>query len=258
VNGRLAEFYGIPGVKGSYFRRIELDDSQSARWGLLGKGALLTISAQPGRTSPVVRGNWVLRTMLGSPAPDPPADVPQLKPHQVDPTGNAAPPSMREQLEQHHANPVCASCHKIMEPIGFAMEPYDAVGHWRTLDGPHPIDAHATLYDGSHVDGPAGVRDMLLRHQDQYLRNVTQALMTYALGRGIEYDDMPTVRSVLHSAANDDYRFRSLIEAIVMNDLFRMNMVPSLDTKGSTLKTQVDEAARPNTLASTLSPGRGR
>jgi hypothetical protein len=99
---------------------------------------------------------------------------------------------------------------------------------------------------------------MLLRHQDQYLRNVTQALMTYALGRGIEYDDMPTVRSVLHSAANDDYRFRSLIEAIVMNDLFRMNMVPSLDTKGSTLKTQVDEAARPNTLASTLSPGRGR
>jgi Protein of unknown function (DUF1592)/Protein of unknown function (DUF1588)/Protein of unknown function (DUF1587)/Protein of unknown function (DUF1585)/Protein of unknown function (DUF1595) len=255
VNGRLAQFYGIPGVQGSFFRRIELDDSQSARWGLLGKGALLTISAQPGRTSPVVRGNWVLRTMLGSPAPDPPADVPQLKPHQVDPTGNAAPPSMREQLEQHHANPVCASCHKIMEPIGFAMEPYDAVGHWRTQDGPHPIDAHATLYDGSHVDGPAGVREMLLRHQDQYLRNVTQALMTYALGRGIEYDDMPTVRSVLHTAAHDDYRFRSLIEAIVMNDLFRMNVVPSLDTRGSTLKTQVDAAARPNIIASTLNPG---
>jgi hypothetical protein len=162
---------------------------------------------------------------------------------------------MREQLEQHHANPVCASCHKIMEPIGFAMEPYDAVGHWRTQDGPHPIDAHATLYDGSHVDGPAGVREMLLRHQDQYLRNVTQALMTYALGRGIEYDDMPTVRSVLHTAAHDDYRFRSLIEAIVMNDLFRMNVVPSLDTRGSTLKTQVDAAARPNIIASTLNPG---
>ncbi|HEV2700402.1 MAG TPA: DUF1592 domain-containing protein [Steroidobacteraceae bacterium] len=255
VNGRLAKFYGIPDVKGSYFRRVELNASQSARWGLLGKGALLTISAQPGRTSPVVRGNWVLRTLLGSPAPDPPADVPQLKPHKVDPTGNAAPPSMREQLEQHHANPVCASCHKIMEPIGFALEPYDAVGHWRTMDGPHPIDATATLYDGSHVDGPAGVRDMLLRHQDQYLRNVTQALMTYALGRGIDYQDMPTVRSVLRAAGHDDYRFRSLIEAIVMNDLFRMNVVPGVDTKGSTLKTQADGAATPNTIASNLSPG---
>jgi hypothetical protein len=255
VNERLALFYGIPGVRGSYFRRVDLDDSQSARWGLLGKGALLTISAQPGRTSPVVRGNWVLRTMLGSPAPDPPADVPTLKPHPVDPAGNTATPSMREQLEQHHANPVCASCHKIMEPIGFAMEPYDAVGHWRTLDGTHPIDAHATFYDGAHVDGPAGVRDLLLRHQDQYLRNVTQALMTYALGRGIEYDDMPTVRSVLRMAAPDDYRFRSLIEALVMNGVFRMNVVPGVDTKGSTLKTQVDEVATPNTIASTVNPG---
>ncbi len=128
---------------------------------------------------------------------------------------------MREQLEQHHANPVCASCHKIMEPVGFALEPYDAVGHWRTLDGTHPIDAHSQLYDGSQADGPEGVRAFLLRHQDQYLRNVTQALMTYALGRGIEYDDMPMVRSVLHSAAHDDYRFDSLIEAIVTSDLFR-------------------------------------
>jgi len=233
VNERLALFYGIPGVKGSYFRRVDLDDSQSARWGLLGKGALLTISAQPGRTSPVVRGNWVLRTMLGSPAPDPPADVPQLKPHPVDAAGNTAVPSMREQLEQHHANPVCASCHKIMEPVGFAMEPYDAVGHWRTMDGNHPIDAHGTLYDGSQVDGPAGVRDLLMRYQDQYLRNVAQALMTYALGRGIEYDDMPTVRTVLRTAAHDDYRMKSLIEAIVMNDVFRMNVVPSVGTQGS-------------------------
>jgi Protein of unknown function (DUF1592)/Protein of unknown function (DUF1588)/Protein of unknown function (DUF1587)/Protein of unknown function (DUF1585)/Protein of unknown function (DUF1595) len=233
VNERLALFYGIAGVKGSYFRRVDLDDSQSARWGLLGKGALLTISAQPGRTSPVVRGNWVLRTMLGSPAPDPPADVPQLKPHPVDAAGNTAAPSMREQLEQHHANPVCASCHKIMEPVGFAMEPYDAVGHWRTMDGNHPIDAHGTLYDGSQVDGPAGVRDLLMRHQDQYLRNVAQVLMTYALGRGIEYDDMPTVRAVLRTAAHDDYRMKSLVEAIVMNDVFRMNVVPSVVTKGA-------------------------
>ena len=225
VDGRLAQFYGIPGVRGSYFRRIELDDSQSARFGLLGKGAILTITAQPGRTSPVVRGNWVLRTMLGSPAPDPPANVPQLKAHPVDPAGNETPPSMREQMEQHRADPVCAACHKIMEPVGFALEPFDAVGHWRTLDGSRPIDAHSQLYDGTKVDGPAGVRAFLLRHQDQYLRNITQALMTYALGRGIDYGDMPMVRSVLRTASHDDYRFRSLIEAIAMSDLFRMNVV---------------------------------
>jgi hypothetical protein len=223
VNERLALFYGIPGVRGSYFRRIDLNDSQSARFGLLGKGAILTITAQPGRTSPVVRGNWVLRTMLGSPAPDPPANVPQLKPHPADPAGNESPPSMREQMEQHRADPVCAACHKIMEPVGFALEPFDAVGHWRTLDGTRPIDAHSQLYDGTPVDGPAGVRAFLLRHQDQYLRNITQALMTYALGRGIDYGDMPMVRSVLRTAAHDDYRFRSLIEAIAMSDLFRMN-----------------------------------
>ena len=227
VNERLALFYGIPGVRGSYFRRVELDDSQDARFGLLGKGAILTITAQPGRTSPVVRGNWVLRTLLGTPAPDPPANVPALKAHAADPAGNAVQPTMREQMEQHRADPVCAACHRIMEPVGFALEPFDAVGHWRTLDGTRPIDAHSQLYDGSPVDGPAGVRAFLLRHQDQYLRNVTQALMTYALGRGIDYGDMPMVRRVLHTAARDDYRFRTLIETIAMSDLFRMNVIPA-------------------------------
>ena len=259
VNGRLAQFYGIPGVRGSYFRRVELDDSQSARVGLLGKGALLMITAQPGRTSPVVRGNWILRTMLGSPAPDPPADVPQLKPHPVDPAGNASPPTLRQQMEQHHTDPVCASCHKIMEPIGFALEPFDAVGHWRTQDGARPIDAHSQLYDGTSVDGPAGVRAFLLRHQEQYLRNVTQALMTYALGRGIEYDDMPMVRSVLHTAARDDYRFKALIEAVVMSDLFRMNVAFGTGDKGATLHTQVNGSAGGTTTAtastSALDPG---
>jgi hypothetical protein len=239
VNERLALFYGIPGVRGSYFRRIDLEDTQSARFGLLGKGAILTITAQPGRTSPVVRGNWVLRTMLGSPAPDPPADVPQLKAHPVDPAGNESPPSMREQMEQHRADPVCAACHKIMEPVGFALEPFDAVGHWRTLDGTRPIDAHSQLYDGTPVDGPAGVRAFLLRHQDQYLRNITQALMTYALGRGIDYGDMPMVRSVLRTAAHDDYRFRSLIEAIAMSDLFRMNVVPAPAPTSTTTDTTI-------------------
>jgi hypothetical protein len=254
VNGVLAQFYGIPGVRGSYFRRIELDDSQNARYGLLGKGALMMITAQPGRTSPVVRGNWVLRTMLGAPAPDPPADVPALKPHPVDAAGNSSPPTLRQQMEQHHANPVCASCHKIMEPIGFALEPFDAVGHWRTMDGTRPIDAHSQLYDGTPVDGPAGIRAFLVRHQEQYLRNVTQALMTYALGRGIEYDDMPMVRSVLHTAAHDNYRFKGLIEAVVMSDLFRMNVAPGTGDNGATLHTKVIGSGGSTTTSTTATP----
>ncbi|MGB6451633.1 MAG: DUF1592 domain-containing protein [Steroidobacteraceae bacterium] len=224
VNDRLAMLYGIPGVKGSYFRRVVLGPSESMRWGLLGKGAILAITSHPDRTSPVVRGNWVLRTMLGSPAPDPPANVPQLKPKPHDPAGNSRPPTMRELMEQHRANPVCASCHKMMDPIGFALETFDAIGRWRTEDSGTPIDTRSRLYDGGTVDGPAGVRAFLLRHEPQYLRNVVENLMTYALGRGIEYNDMPTVRSVLHETSGDDYRLRSLIEAVAMSDVFRMNV----------------------------------
>jgi len=224
VNQRLAMLYGIPGIKGSYFRRIVLGPSMSSRWGLLGKGAILAITSHPDRTSPVVRGNWVLKTLLGTPAPDPPPNVPALKPHAHDAAGNDHAPTMRERMEQHHANPACASCHKIMEPIGFALETFDAIGRYRTEDGDTPIDARSVLYDGTQVTGPAGVRDFLLRHQAQYLRNVTENLMTYALGRGIEYDDMPTVRSVLHDAGRDDYRLRSLIEAVAMSEVFRMNV----------------------------------
>lgn len=227
VNERLAMLYGIPRIKGSYFRRVTLDQSQSMRWGLMGKGAILTITSQPGRTSPVVRGNWVLRTLLGTPAPDPPPNVPALKPHATDAAGNSRPPSMRAQMELHRANPVCAACHKIMDPIGFALEPFDAIGRWRTEDGGNPIDGKSQLYDGSMVDGPAGVRAFLLRHQDQYLRNVTQALMTYAVGRGMEYDDMPMVRRVLQAAARQQYRLPALIEAVALSDLFRMNVVPA-------------------------------
>jgi hypothetical protein len=224
VNDRLAMLYGLPGVKGSYFRRIVFDDSQSARWGLLGKGAILAITSHPDRTSPVVRGNWVLRTLLGSPAPDPPPNVPALTPKPTDPAGNSRPPTMRELLNQHHANPTCASCHRIMEPIGFALEPFNAIGRFRTEDNGSPIDARSRLYDGTEVDGPAGVRAFLLRHQQQYLRNVVQNLMTYALGRGLEYNDMPTVRAVLHETSGDGYRLRDLIEAIAMSDVFRMNV----------------------------------
>ncbi|HTY50696.1 MAG TPA: DUF1592 domain-containing protein, partial [Steroidobacteraceae bacterium] len=240
VNGRLAEHYGIPGVRGSYFRRVKLDDSLSMRWGLIGKGALLTISSSPARTSPTIRGNWVLRTLIGVPAPDPPADVPKLTAGPGDAAGNSRPPSMREQMVRHRANAVCASCHKIMDPIGFALEPFDAIGHWRTEDNGNPIDTRSVLYDGAPVDGPAGVRAFLLRHQEQYLRNFTEALMTYALGRGIEYTDMPVVRSVLRTAGRNDYRIRSLVEAIVMSDLFRMNVAAGSPSEIEPLRMQVD------------------
>jgi hypothetical protein len=237
VNGRLARFYGIPGVKGSYFRRVQLDRTESSRWGLLGKGAILTISSQPGRTSPVIRGNWVLRNLIGVPAPDPPANVPALPVHMGDPAGNAKIPSMREQMEQHRSDPRCQGCHKLMDPIGFALEPFDAIGQWRSQDAGNPIDTHSQMYDGTPVDGPDGVRTFLLKHQDQYLRNVTQNLLTYALGRGVEYDDMPAVRRVLHAAAADNYRLKSLITAVVLSDNFRMNVVAEAPTVIKTADT---------------------
>jgi len=243
VNERLARHYGIAGVRGSYFRRIKLDSSQSARWGLLGKGAVLTVSSQPGRTSPVIRGNWVLRTLIGVPAPDPPANVPALPVKVADAAGNTRLPSMRQQLEQHRSNPACQGCHKLMDPIGFALEPFDAIGTWRTEDAGNPIDTAGRLYDGVAVDGPAGVRQFILRHQDQYLRTVTRNLLTYALGRGVEYDDMPTVRSVLHAAAGNGYRLKDLIEAIALSDVFRMNVVPPPDGgQGAPAQTKIASA----------------
>jgi hypothetical protein len=249
VNERLARFYGIPGIRGSDFRRVKLDESQSARWGLLGKGAILTVSSQPGRTSPVIRGNWVLRNLIGVPAPDPPANVPALPAKSADAAGNTKLPSMREQMEQHRSNPACQGCHKLMDPIGFALEPFDAIGRARLEDGGNPIDAHGVMYDGTPVDGPAGVRTFLLRHQDQYLRNVTQNLMTYALGRGVGYGDMPAVRNILHTTASDGYRLKSLIEAIALSDNFCMNVAPASDAG-----TVADLPAKSGTAAVPPSP----
>jgi hypothetical protein len=154
--------------------------------------------------------------------------VPALEAKAADAAGNTKLPSMREQLSEHRANPACQGCHKLMDPIGFALEPFDAIGRWRTEDAGNPIDARDQMYDGTPVNGPADIRDFLVKYRDQYLSNVTQNLLTYALGRGVEYDDMPTVRKVLHTAKSDDYRLKSLIEGIVMSDIFRMNAVPAV------------------------------
>ena len=247
LNERLAEHYGIPGVKGSYFRRVELDQSQSDRWGLIGKGAILSAVSYPNRTSPTKRGNWILRYIIGVAAPDPPADVPQLKAKPPDAAGNSKPPSMRQQMTEHRADPVCAGCHKMMDPIGFALEPFDAVGGFRLKDGDSRIDTKSTMYDGSAVDGPAGVRAFLLRHQDQYLRNVMTNLMTYALGRGMEYDDMPTMRALLKTASKDNYRLRGMIETVAMSDLFRMNVAAGGEPEKTTppVKSALTRTAKP-------------
>jgi hypothetical protein len=237
VNERLAKHYGIPGVKGSEFRRVKLEGPLAARQGLLGKGAVLTISSQPGRTSPVIRGNWVLRTLLGTPAPDPPAVVPALPSRSGDVAGNAKIPTMRESLAEHRNKPQCSGCHKLMDPIGFALEPFDAIGRWRTEDAGQPIDSHDVMYDGTKVDGPAGIRTFLLKYQDQYVRNVTQNLLTYALGRGVEYDDMPTVRRLVQASSSDGYKLKTLIEAIATSDIFAMNATPDPDADKGTDKS---------------------
>ncbi|MGH9645425.1 MAG: DUF1592 domain-containing protein, partial [Bryobacteraceae bacterium] len=224
VNERLAKQYGIPNIYGSQFRRVTLPPELDIRRGLLGKGALLTVTSNAARTSPVARGKWFLQTFLGISPPDPPPNVPAIKDKPVDSTGNTRVPTMRETMELHHTSPVCASCHKIFEPIGLALENFDAVGTWRTQDGDNPIDASGVLVDGTKVDGVVSLRDMLVRRSDQFARVVTEKLMTYSLGRGVEYQDMPLVRSIVRDSAANDYRFSAIVMGIVKSPSFQMDM----------------------------------
>jgi mono/diheme cytochrome c family protein len=222
VNERLAAHYGIPHVYGSNFRRVELPPELDARRGLLGQASLLTISSQPQRTSPVGRGKTIMQTFLGVSPPEMPANVViNLKA-----TGNvhgAGQPSMREQMEMHRKQEPCASCHKIMDPIGFSMENFDAVGHWRTMDGESPVDTKGVLVDGSKLDGVRDMREALLRYSPQFVRVITEKLLIYGLGRGTEYYDMPLVRSIVHDAGRNNYKFSSLVLGVVKSDAFQMN-----------------------------------
>jgi hypothetical protein len=231
VDERLATHYGIPGVRGSRFRRIELADHPERR-GLLGKGSLLTVTSQPGRTSPVIRGNWVLGNLIGVPAPDPPPDVPDIEPQPADVAGNLRMPTIREQMERHRDDPVCASCHMMMDPIGFALEPFDAVGRLREEDGGAPINAADVMYDGAPISGPADLRDFILRYREQYVRNVAERMMTYAVGRAMTYRDMPEVRAVVREAAGGGYRFQDLILAVARSDAFQLNTRPTAADAG--------------------------
>ena len=217
VNQRLAEHYGIPRVYGSQFRRVAVADVN--RRGLLGQGSLLTVTSYPNRTSVVQRGKWILENLLGTPPPPPPPEgVPELK---EAPHGKRL--SMREQMQVHRVNPTCAACHARMDPIGFALENYDAVGRWRSEDAGTPIDASGQLPDGTTFEGPAGLSRLLLtRYRDDFVRTATEKLLTYALGRGVEYYDAPTIRSIDRDAERDNYRMASLILAIVRSAPFQM------------------------------------
>ncbi len=217
LNERLARHYGILNVKGNRFRRVELP-ADSHRGGLLGQGSILTVTSYPDRTSPVVRGKWILENLLGTPPPPPLPNVPPLKP----PSFAGKVLTMRERIAAHRNSPVCASCHSMMDPLGLALEHFDGVGKWRALDDSGaPIDASGALPDGTKFDGADGLRNALLS-SDRFLSTLSEKMLTYALGRGLEYYDMPAVRVIVRDAARDDYRFTSLIRAIVESAPFQM------------------------------------
>ena len=215
VNEKLADFYGIPGVKGTDFRRVDL--SNTPRGGVLTQASVLTVSSYATRTSPVLRGKWILENMLNSPIPPPPPNVPALDEAKIGASG-----SMRTQMEAHRANPVCASCHSKMDPLGFAFENFDAIGHWRTQDGKFPIDSSGTLPDGRTFKGPEELKTLLKNDRAQFVECVTDKLLTYALGRGLERYDRPTVKQISAHIATQDYKFSNLVLEIVNSLPFQM------------------------------------
>ena len=216
VNERLARHYGIQGIYGSRFRKVIVPNLEQ-RGGLLGHGGLLAISSYPTRTSPVLRGKWLLDTIFGAPAPTPPADVPPL-PERGE-GGNTT--SVRDRLERHRQAPACAACHATIDPPGFALENFDGLGAWRNVDEfGNPIDATATMPNGVEVQGMTGLRTLLLQQPEQFAATVTEKLLSYALGRALGYYDKPTVRAIVQDAAVDDYRWSSLVLGIVKSPAF--------------------------------------
>ena len=217
LNERLARFYGVPAVYGAQFRRVELG-ADSERGGVLGDGSILIATSHPNKTSPVLRGKWILENLLGDPPPPPPANVPALD----EKAGGSEHATMRQQMEQHRANAACAGCHVRMDPLGFALENYDAIGRWRSRDGAIAINAAGSLPDGSQFSGPAGLRKLLESHSDEFLRTATEKLLTYALGRTLEPCDEPEVRGSLSGAQKEQYRLSAQVLGIVDSAPFQM------------------------------------
>jgi hypothetical protein len=218
VDERLAKHYGMEGIHGSRVRRVSLAANDPRR-GLLGQGSVLTVTSAANRTSPVVRGKWVLDNVLGMPPPQPP---PGVETNLEKDAAQVKVTSLRQRLEMHRANAVCASCHKVMDPIGLSLENFDHVGKWRTTDGKTPIDAKAQLVDGTTLDGPLSLRRALLERSDVFATVATEKLLTYASGRAVQYQDMPAVRAIIREAAREKYRFSSLVIGIVKSTPFQM------------------------------------
>ena len=218
VNARLARHYGIPNITGNDFQRVTVGDE---RRGLLGKGSVLLLTSVADRTSPVMRGKWVMEVIMGSPPPPPPPNVPGLE--ETKAAGATRMLTVRERMEQHRANPACRSCHRVIDPLGLALENFDVTGKWRIKDNGAPVDPTGELYDGTPMDGPAGLRRALLKHQDVFVLSFTESLFIYALGRRIEAEDMPLVRRIVREASAQDLKIGAFVQAIVKSPAFRMS-----------------------------------
>ncbi|HEY7447015.1 MAG TPA: DUF1592 domain-containing protein [Vicinamibacterales bacterium] len=228
VNERLARHYGIPNVYGTRIRRVRLTDEN--RRGLLGHASILTVTSYPNRTSPVLRGKWILENIMGTPPPAPPPNVPALE--ETPDHGKAL--TVRERTEEHRKNPACASCHRVMDPLGFSLENFDAVGRWRTKEAAGAVDASGQLANGTNITGPVSLRQALMKRPDQFVGTMTEKMLTYALGRGLEYYDMPVVRAIVRQAERQEYRFSALVTGIVTSPPFQLRAA----TEGSRLKAQ--------------------
>jgi hypothetical protein len=223
LNERVALHYGITDIKGDEFRPVEL--KESARWGLLGKGAILMAAAYPNRTSPVLRGSFILKYLQGVPPANPPPNVPTLDDKDI---GTTKALTVRQLMAKHRASPTCSSCHAVMDPLGFALENFDATGMWRDNDrfAGTPIDSAGELPDGTKLNGPDDLRNALLRRPEQFVQTMVENLLTYAMGRTREYYDMPTVRRIVHATAPKNYRFSTIVQEVVKTDQFRMRRAP--------------------------------
>jgi hypothetical protein len=233
VNERLAQHYGMPNVTGNTFRRVPVPEY---RRGLLGQGSILTLTSVADRTSPVLRGKWVMDVLLGTPPPPPPPDVPALD-DSVKSNAGGKLLTTRQRMEEHRKNPTCNSCHRFIDPLGLALENFDVTGAWRIKDNEVAVDSVGDLYDGTKMNGPAGLRQALLAHQDMVLRSFTENLMTYAIGRRIEYADMPTVRAIVNTAAKNNNHFSSFVLGVVNSGAFRM--AKPADTPSKALNTDL-------------------
>jgi len=233
VNERLARHYAIPNIYGNHFRKVTFTDG--IRGGLLGQASILTVTSYPNRTSVVLRGKWLLANILGAPPPPPPADVPSLK----EPGQEGQPRSLRDRMEQHRNNPACAGCHQRMDPLGFALENFDALGKWRTAADGEKVDASASLPDGTTFEGIAGLRNLLLKHKDDYVRTLTEKLLAYSIGRGIEYYDLPAIRRITRQSVTSDYRWSSLVLGIVRSTPFSIGIVKSAEAETAAEKAPV-------------------